>query len=79
MLLFWVHDAYMGKESRIRFETGKDLELVRKAAKSQKRSMNQFMVLACLQAAGYALEAEANDPLALRFKCFDPNPTGKSA
>lgn len=36
---------------KIRFKTQKDLEAVRKAAKSEDRSMNQFVTAASLAAA----------------------------
>jgi uncharacterized protein (DUF1778 family) len=47
----------MKAESRIRFETAKDFDLIRKAAKLEKRSMNQFMAMACVAAAKATIAA----------------------
>jgi uncharacterized protein (DUF1778 family) len=47
---------------RIRFKNLKDLELVKKAAKAEHRSVNQYMALAIVEAAKATLAMKNPNP-----------------
>lgn len=50
----------MKAEAKVRFETAKDYETIKKAAKSEKRSISQFIALSALEAAKARLSQEAS-------------------
>lgn len=52
----------MKAEARVRFETAKEYEIIKRAAKSEKRSISQFIALAAVDAAKATLALQKYPP-----------------